>query len=295
MLSVPGFLFPIFAETPQSLDSSTVINSQGEYASFIPRGDIRRFNGETLTYDIDFLFFENAAVAQVRFYQYKGKYYSTLSAETKGVVGFFTNYRKHFYKAAFDIIDNGRRVRTSKFEREVITGDQKERTDNFLDYTSRIHFWLMFKGGELKEHHRDPIPEGVLYDDILSFFYNFRNGVYGDLKKGGTYKINTIPEKSMKSIGVYINKAKEEEQTRNEENRPLGDEMLLKVMIPKDVFETENGELIFWASNNYIPLETTIKDYILFGDLHGKLISGISGRVPQDPSPNFLPLNIPGR
>ena len=288
-LSVTGFLFPIFAEAPKSHKSSTIINLQGEYASFTPRGDIRRFNGETLTFDIDFLFFENAAVAQVRFYQYKGKYYSTLSAETKGVVGFFTNYRKHFYKAAFEITDNGRRVRTTKFEREVITGDEKERTDHFLDYKSQTHFWLMFKEGELKEQHRDLIPEGVFYDDILAFFYNFRNGVYGDLKKGGTYKIDTLPDKSMKIINVYINTEKEEKQVRIDENRSRGDEMLLRVLVPKDVFETENGELIFWASNNYIPLETTIKDYILFGDLHGRLASGISGRAPQPLLSNASP------
>lgn len=278
-LLVPGFLFPIFAETPRPHESSAIINSQGKYASFTPRGDIRRFNGEILTFDIDFLFFENAASAKVRFYQYKGKYYATLAAETKGVVGFFTNYRKHFYKSAFEITDNGRRVQTTKFEREVVNGDEKERTDHFLDYKSQTHFWLLFKGGGLKEQHRDPIAEGVFYDDILAFFYNFRNGVYGDLKKGQTYKTDTLPEKSMKIIDLYINTEKEEEQVRIDENRPRGDEMLLKVLVPKDVFKTEDGELIFWASTNYIPLETTIKDYILFGDLHGRLVSGISGRL----------------
>lgn len=279
MLLMPGFLLPIFAETPQSLESSAIINSQGKYASFTPRGDIRRFNGETLTFDIDFLFFKNAASAKVRFYQYKGKYYSTLEAETKGVVGFFTNYRKHFYKSAFEITDNGRRVRTTKFEREVITGDDKERTDHFLDYKSLTHFWLLFKGGELKEQHRDPIPEDILYDDILAFFYNFRNGVYGDLKKGGNYQTGTLPDKSMKIIDVYINTEKEEEQVRIDENRPEGEEMLIKVLVPKDVFKTENGELTFWASTHYIPLETTIKDYFLLGDLHGRLVSGISGKL----------------
>ncbi len=278
-LSLLGSRLTIFAETPRIFQNPTVISPQGKYDSFTPRGDIRRFNGETLTYDIDFLFFDNAAVAKVRFYQYRGKYYSTLEAETKGVVGFFTNYRKHFYKAAFEITDNGRRVRTTKFEREVVNGDEKERTDHFLDYKSPTHFWLLFKGGELKEQHRDPITEGVLYDDILAFFYNFRNGVYGDLKKGATYKVDTLPDKSMKIIDVYINTEKEEKQVRIDENRPTGEEMLLKVLVPKDVFETENGELIFWASNNYIPLETTIKDYVLFGDLHGKLTRGISGRM----------------
>ncbi len=280
-LSLPflSAFYIILADVSGPLKSSALINAQGEYASFIPKGDIRRFAGETLTYDIDFFFFDKAATAKVSFFEYKGKYFSTLTAETKGVVGFFTNYRKHFYKAAFDIIDDGQRVQTSKFERDVIIGKDKERTVHFLDYPSRTHFWFLFSGGELKERSRDPIPEEVIYDDILAFFYNFRNGVYGDLEKGGTYKIHTLPENSMKSITTYINTEEEQERFRIQEQRGKRDEMLLKVTIPKDVFKTETGELVFWASNHYIPLETTIKDYLLLGDLHGKLTSGIPGKL----------------
>ena len=278
MLLLSAF-YPILAAISGPLKTSALINAQGEYPSFTPKGDIRRFAGETLTYDIDFLFFEKAATAKVSFYEYKGKYFATLSAETKGLVGFFTNYRKHYYKSSFNIIDQGRRVQTSKFERNVINGKEKERTVHFLDYLSRTHFWFLFSGGELKERSRDLIPEEVIYDDILAFFYNFRNGVYGDLKKGGTYKIDTVPEKSMKKITTYISTEKEEEQFRINENRAKNNEMLLKVTIPKDVFKTETGELVFWASSHYIPLETTIKDYLLLGDLHGKLTSGIPGKL----------------
>jgi hypothetical protein len=280
-LSMPllSAFYPILAEISGPHKTSALINAQGEYSSFIPKGDIRRFTGETLIYDIDFLFFEKAAIAKVRFYEYKGKYFAALSAETKGVVGFFTNYRKHNYKSSFDIVDQGRRVRTNKFERDVINGEEKERTVHFLDYASRTQFWFLFSGGELKERHRDPIPERVVYDDILAVFYNFRNGVYGDLKKGKTYTIDTIPDLSMKNITTYIGTEAEQEEFRIKENRAKNNEMLLKATIPKDVFKTETGELIFWASNHYIPLETTIKDYILLGDLHGKLVSGIPGKL----------------
>jgi hypothetical protein len=272
--------YPVLTKIPGAQKTSALISAQGEYSSFIPKGNIRRFAGEILTYDIDFLFFEKAVTAEVRFFEYKGKYFSTLTAETKGVVGFFTNYRKHHYKSSFNIVDQGRRVQSRKFERDVINGDEKERTVHFLDYLSRTHFWFLFSGGELKDRSRDLIPEGVVFDDILAFFYNFRNGVYGDLKKGGTYKINTVPEKSMKTITTYISTEEEQEQFRIEEERAKNNEMLLKVTIPKDVFKTETGELVFWASNHYIPLETTIKDYLLLGDLHGRLTSGIPGKLP---------------
>ena len=100
-------------------DSGKTEGKPGEYESFVPAGDIRRFVGETLLIDISFLWFDNAATASVRFYKKGGNYYSVLESETIGFVGFFTSYRKHRYKSTFDIVDNGRRVRSRKFEREA--------------------------------------------------------------------------------------------------------------------------------------------------------------------------------
>ena len=50
-LSMPllSAFYPILAEISGSLKASALINAQGEYSSFIPKGDIRRFAGETLT------------------------------------------------------------------------------------------------------------------------------------------------------------------------------------------------------------------------------------------------------
>ncbi len=281
ILPLLGPFFPGFAEFSGSPSHPSIITPKGEYASFVPNGDIRRFAGETLYYDIDFLFFKNAASAEVKFYEYKGKYFAALSAETKGIVGFFTNYRKHYYKSSFDIVDQGRRVRTRKFERFVIIGDTEERTVHFLDYISNKHFWFRFKSGELLASQKDPIPEGVVYDDVLAVFYNFRNGVYGNLIKGKTYKIDTIPDHSMKNVTTYINTEKEQEQFRIEENRPKNNELLLNALIPKDVFNTQTGELVFWTSKHLIPLETTVKDYILLGDLHAKLSRGAAGKLKR--------------
>lgn len=279
-LALLGPFFPGFADIPLPFSNAPLISTQGEYDSFSPRGDIRRFNGETLIYDVDFLFFENAATVESRFYEYKGKYFATLRAETKGIVGFFTNYRKHYYKSSFDIVDDGRRVRTRKFERDVINGDEKERTIHFLDYFAQTHHWFLFQNGELMERREDPIPEDVVYDDILAAFYNFRNGVYGDLNKGTSYKIHTIPDQSMKKITAYITTEQEQEKARINQSRSKNGELLMRVLIPKDVFKTESGEIIFWTSRHYIPLESTVKDYILLGDLHAKLRQGTAGKRP---------------
>jgi hypothetical protein len=50
----------------------------------------------------------------VSFFEEHGKYFSVLEATTKGFVGFFTVYLKH-YKTEFEVIDNGRRLRPKNF------------------------------------------------------------------------------------------------------------------------------------------------------------------------------------
>jgi len=243
----------------------------GEYPNFSPRGDIRRFLGETLLFNISFLIFNNAATAKVTLFEKNGLLHSELVAETKGVVGFFTAYRKHVYKSTFDLTENNQRLRTRKFEREVIIGDDVERTVHYLDYNSRAQHWFLYKNSKLTKSKIEPIPEGVYFDDILAAFYNFRNGVYGDLGKGKNYKIDTIPDKSMKDISVYIKTDEEREKFNEDQQRADVDDLLvLKVAVPKDVFKTKTGELLFWSSKHFIPLETTIKNYVAFGDLHAK-------------------------
>jgi hypothetical protein len=46
--------------------------------------------------------------------------------------------------------------------------------------------------------------------------------------------------------------------------------MLLNIIVPKEIFKTETGELMVWSSKHYVPVETTVKDYILLGDLHAR-------------------------
>jgi hypothetical protein len=104
----------------------------------------------------------------------------------------------------------------------------------------------------------------------LTAFYNFRNSAYGPLTKGNHFKIKTIPEKRHDEISVHISSEQEEEVFRSAEGREKKDELLLNIIVPKAIFQSETGELIVWSSTHYIPVETTVKDYILLGDLHAK-------------------------
>ena len=56
----------------------------------------------------------------------------------------------------------------------------------------------------------------------------------------------------------------------SEGEREKRDELLFNIIVPKEIFKTETGELRAWISKHYVPVETTVKDYILLGDLHAK-------------------------
>lgn len=267
-------LFGLFIERAPfvfALDG-TNDTTPGEYSNFIASGDITRFEGETLYYDISFLWFENAASAKVKFFKNRGRYYSTLEASTKGFVGFFTSYRKHFYKTEFEIIDGGKKIRPKTFLRQVTIGSQLETTRHFFDYGTRTHNWSVYVNDDKVETGERNIPPDNAFHDILTAFYNVRNSAYGPLSKGNSFKIKTIPEKGHDEISVDIWSEQETEIFRVLEGRERKDEILLNIIVPKEIFKSKTGELLVWSSKHYIPVETTVKDYILLGDLHAKFI-----------------------
>jgi hypothetical protein len=119
-------LLGLFLTETSDLLASDAENKIGKYQRFKAYKDITRFESEILYYDISFLWFDNAASAKVQFLKGKGNYYSTLEASTKGFVGFFTSYRKHYYKTEFKITNNGKSVRPTSFPRQFKIGDQAE-------------------------------------------------------------------------------------------------------------------------------------------------------------------------
>ncbi|MZG54426.1 MAG: DUF3108 domain-containing protein [Nitrospinae bacterium] len=270
---LPIILFSLFGHffaTSSTLFATDNVDDAGKYLGFKARGDITRFVGETLFYNISFLWFKNAATAKVQFYKERQRYYSTLEASTKGFVGFFTSYRKHFYKTEFEIVDDNQSLRPLSFLRQVTIGERAEVTRHQFDYEKRVHTWSKFINNREIENGSNEIPGDQGFHDILTAFYNVRNGSYGPLTKGNRFKIKTIPEKGHDEISVHILPNGEEEEFRKLEGREKNDELLLNIIVPKEIFQTETGELMVWSSTHYIPVETTVKDYILLGDLHAK-------------------------
>jgi hypothetical protein len=186
------------------------------------------------------------------------------------------------YEATFEVVDNGKRLRTLKFYREVTVGDEKERIVHALDHSSLLHYMFFYQNKDLMNRFKKPLPSGY-QDDVLGAFYNIRNAVYGEVKKGKTFEIPTFwtkfaddEDEAKKPKPMLVRILTDEERKRVDQKEDRGkstsSKLLVKMLVPSDLYETKNGELYYWASNHLIPTESIYKDFILFGDLHIKLV-----------------------
>ena len=48
------------------------------------------------------------------------------------------------------------------------------------------------------------------------------------------------------------------------------DELLFNIIVPKEIFKAETGELKAWIYKHYLPVEITAKYNILLVDLHAR-------------------------
>jgi hypothetical protein len=235
------------------------------------------FKGEELHYEIGLWLFKKVAVGKLSFEEMgkKGRYLATLQGETLGVLGFVARYRVDTYRSIMEEIDGGRRLRSISFEEDVKIGSRLRRRTHFLDYQKRkwIRVRLRKDGSKVKEEAE--IPPGMIYDDFITASYNFRYGVYGGIERGRTYKVATFPKKGASSYELRVASKEEEEKRRKPEKSKDGKEYFLKLFLDAEVMHSKEGLIEGWLSKELYPIEGTIKDVILFGDIKGKLIKKI--------------------
>lgn len=237
-----------------------------------PLTSIDYFLTEKVEYDISFLWFKKAAFGMLTFEREGDGYKTVLQVETKGFVGFFTAYRKHTYISHISYLPERGKFRARRFERYVTIKEKQEKTITDLNYETRTMSWKDYKNGILKEDKSEPMPGEYDYEDVLSAFYNFRMGVFGPIKRGREFSVNTIPEKGMSTIEVKIGSLAESYRSKRLFGDGFRKEMFhIKVTVPKEVFRSKHGEVDIWVDEQIIPIRGVVKDYIGFGDIRGTL------------------------
>ncbi|MCX5906558.1 MAG: DUF3108 domain-containing protein [Deltaproteobacteria bacterium] len=210
-----------------------------------------RFQGEVLKYDFGFWIFSKVGEGSVTFQSLgHGKYFAAHDGQTVGVVGWITRYRKDVYRSTMTTVNNGRRLIPLRFEEDVIIGT---------------------RGGKTVQEEIE-IPEGLLYDDPMTAFYNFRFGVYGKVEPGKKFIIPAVPRKGKeKAIRLAVASREEAEKRRATEEEKGSKDLFITVQIDPELVGSLRGLVEAWFSSDVVPVSGLAKGVILFGDIRGKL------------------------
>jgi len=262
-------LFPFSIRTTEANSPPSPKGSKSSIAEF--------FKGEELSYEVGFWLFKRAALGKLSFKEAekRGRYIAILQTETLGVLGFVARYRTDTYRSVMEEVDGGRRLRSLSFEEDVKVGEKLRRRTHVFDYQKMQWIQIRRKRDGAFVRTEEEIPSGKTYDDFLTASYNFRYGVYGEIERGKKYVVPTFPKKGPSSYEVRVAGKEEEEKRRKSEKVKDGKDYFVKLFLDPEITHSQEGLIEGWLSKDLYPMEGTIKDVVLFGDVTGRLIQKV--------------------
>ena len=242
------------------------------------------FANESMVFTAGFFIFPHAGDAEISLvplYE-KGRYQATISGKTRGIIGFLTRHREDTHIS--ELVENEKKDRfiCIRLIRDTKIGNDHTIKIFEMDYQNRKMTVRRIKG-KRESVHVKPIPPGVIYDDPLTAFYNFRFGTYGPVRYGKSYKIDTIPGKKVKHIFLHVASKKETEEKKKNLSIAKKVNYLVYLRIAPEIIKSKKGEIEGWFTPSLIPLYGVAKDVIFFGDVKGKLVHLERGIKPQVP------------
>lgn len=229
------------------------------------------FVGETLDYEISFLWFDRLATGRLSFRpgDRAGVFRAELEAKTLGVASWLTGDRVQRYRTEMERTGAGQ-LRTLFHESQVTKGTGKNRREKgkryLFDY-SRHAVRVQRLGAEAEAETVLPMEPGDQLNDFLTAFYNFRAGSFGPLREGGRYAIPTFTRKGRAEIVVQL-------LTRQE--RPAGDFFpaggwLARIELDPEVLDTGGGAVYLWFDDAERPARGIVENVLGLGDVRGLL------------------------
>ncbi len=231
-----------------------------------------RFNGEMLKYDIGFWIFSRLGTGEATFRDLgNGRYSAYHQAQTLGAAAFFSRYRRDIYRSTMGTIHDGKRLIPLRFEEDVIIAGKTRRRTTVYDYPARKVYVDTVKEGRPGREEVD-IPFGILYDDPMTAFYNFRAGVYGEIEPGKRFVLHTVPrDGSSKAIRLTVATREEAEKWRARETDKNQKDFFVTVQLDKELVGSLQGLVYTWFSKEMVPISGVAKDVFFWGDIIGKL------------------------
>ncbi|MDH4264657.1 MAG: DUF3108 domain-containing protein [Deltaproteobacteria bacterium] len=229
------------------------------------------FSGEVLEYKVGFWIFFPVGGGMADFRNLgNGKYMVFHEGKADGLMGWLTRYRREVYRSMMGTINNGQRLIPLRFEENSIIGKWFRKKTTVYDYAARKVSIEIEKEGE-KNREELEIPLGIVYDDPVTAFYNFRFGVYGKVEPGKEFILRTLPRKGEETIRLRVASKEETAIKRAEETDKSGKEFFVRILLNREMWGRKKGELEIWFNRELVPISGVVKDIRFFGDVKGKL------------------------
>jgi|LGOV01.1.fsa_nt_gb hypothetical protein len=222
---------------------------------------------ELYRYDIAFLWMNRIAEAELSLQRgaEPNRWQATLEANTLGVAAWLTSDRAQIYSSVMQL-DTEEGFTSLRHDSNIIKtkeGRKRVRLKSYLfDHKQQQIIQKVSRNGRQKEDLVLPMPSAKP-NDILTAFYNFRQGVYGPLIKGAKYRIPTYSRKGASEIVVEV--LTDKQRPRKPKFPKKG--ILLKVQLDKEVFDTDKGIVYAWLDEQGRPAQVVVEDVIGMGDV----------------------------
>jgi len=233
-----------------------------------------QFLGEELSYRMGFWLFSYCGEVKARMTatEQSGVYKASLDGRTVGFVDWLLGGYRLSYTSYLRVSTSGERFEPLRFELTVNhTGKERRRTVTFDHSKQQMVFFRSPPEGEGQQEVK-PMEAGIIYEDYLTLFYNFRYGSYGPIQRGRTYRLPLYVHEGKNFLDVIIASKEEEKQRHAQEIDKEGKDFFLRFRVSGEDVSSTSGEIEGWLSRDRVPTKGTIRDVIFFGDLWGELV-----------------------
>jgi hypothetical protein len=223
-------------------------------------------------YQLDFIFWENLAEGELRLAttERPDVLRAELIGRTLGVAAWLTGDRTQRYVSYMQRQADGS-LRSLIHEKEIV----KYRFGRFassrkryrFDYALHKVFLEKEKSGAFHVFKEFDLPPNRQPVDILTGFYNLRNGCYGAMTAGRHLEIPTFSSKGFATIKIEVTAP----ARRRELPFFAPGGTLLQVTLDAEVFETTDGGMYVWFDDAGRPARGIVENVIGLGDVRAHL------------------------
>jgi len=232
---------------------------------------IQALVGESLFYDISFLWFDHLAEGSLSLLEGEeaDTFLVVLEAKTLGIAAFFTRDRVAKYQTLMKIGPDGLLIplwHSSHTIRGRGAARREKVTRYDFNYTSRQVLYQKIKDGHTYADQTYPLEEETQLFDILSALYNLRLSFYPKSEQG-EFLIPTFHRKGPQNITVIPLT----DITPKDKEFFTVDSLKYRILVDPEVFGTKGRDILASFDSKMLPVKGIIKNVIGLGDVRGTL------------------------